>query len=55
MVVDYQGVTAYPASGGYVERGLFYFKMGLYRDRWPEPMTIYFDEYRKQQRNGLAP
>jgi hypothetical protein len=55
MVVDYKGVTAYPASGGYVERGIFYFKMGLYRDRSPEPMAIYFDEYRKQQLDALAP
>ena len=55
MVVDYKGVTAYPASGGYVERGLFYFKMGLYRDRSQEPMAIYFDEYRKQQLGASAP
>lgn len=48
MIIDYKGVTAYPVSGGYVEDGLFYLKMGLYRDRSPEPMTIYLDEYRKQ-------
>jgi hypothetical protein len=55
MIIDYAGATAYPASGGYDERGLFYFKMGLYRDHRPEPMTIYFDEYRKQLLGALAP
>jgi hypothetical protein len=23
----------------------FYHKIGLYRDRWKEPMTVYFDNY----------
>jgi hypothetical protein len=46
-VIDYKGVTAYPESGGYAARGLFYFKVGLYRDRVSEPMTIYVDEYQK--------
>jgi hypothetical protein len=55
VVVDYNGVTAYPASGGYVGQGLFYFKMGLYRDRSPELMTIYLDEYRKQKLGALGP
>jgi hypothetical protein len=27
-------------------RNFFYHKMGLYRDRMPQPMTIYFDNYR---------
>lgn len=50
-VVDYQGVNAYPETAvtGYVNPGLFYFKMGLYRDVMAEPMTIYIDEYRKRQ------
>jgi hypothetical protein len=50
-VVDYQGVNAYPetAATGYVNPGVFYFKMGLYRDVMAEPMTIYIDEYRKKQ------
>jgi hypothetical protein len=26
----------------------YYFKVGLYRDRMPQPMTIYVDEYRKE-------
>jgi hypothetical protein len=47
-LLDYQGVTAYPKSGGYGGKGLFYFKAGLYRDRMAQPMTIYFDEYRMQ-------
>jgi hypothetical protein len=47
QVVDYQGATAYPETGGYPSRNRFYFKMGLYRDRMAEPMTIFIDEYRK--------
>ena len=51
QVVDYTGVNAYPenAATGYTHPGRFYFKMGLYRDLMPEPMTIYIDEYRKKQ------
>ena len=49
QIVDYQGVTAYPESGGYPREMRFYFKMGLYRDAMKEPMTIYLDEYRKEQ------
>jgi Polysaccharide lyase len=50
-VVDFHGVTAYPenASTGYRSPSVFYFKMGLYRDVMPQPMTIYIDEYRKKQ------
>jgi len=55
IVVDYKGATAYPASGGYFGRGQFYFKMGLYRDQSPEPMTLYFDEYRKQRMDLIDP
>lgn len=51
QVVDYSGVNAYPENAvtGYPSPGHFYFKMGLYRDTMPEPMTIYLDEYRKQE------
>jgi Polysaccharide lyase len=51
QVVDYKGVNAYPenAATGYPSPGYFYFKMGLYRDRMTEPMTIYIDEYYKKQ------
>ncbi len=50
-VVDYRGVNAYPenAQTGYAHPSRFYFKMGLYRDLMPEPMTIYIDEYRKKE------
>ena len=57
QVVDYRGVTANPESAatGYPSPSRFYFKMGLYRNVMPEPMTIYIDEYRKKQlpQNGL--
>jgi hypothetical protein len=51
QVVDYTGVTANPenAATGYPNPSRFYFKMGLYRNVMPEPMTIYIDEYRKKQ------
>jgi len=51
QVVDYTGVTANSenAATGYPTPGYYYFKMGLYRDVMPQPMTIYFDEYRKKQ------
>jgi hypothetical protein len=51
QVVNYQGPTAYPENEatGYDNPSRFYFKMGLYRDLMPEPMTLYLDEYRKRQ------
>ena len=48
QLCDYHGVTAYSEEYGYGKDGWFYFKMGLYRDRMREPMTAYFDEYRKR-------
>lgn len=50
-VVDYHGANAYPESAatGYASPSVFYFKMGLYRDVMPEPMTLYIDEYRKKE------
>ena len=48
QVADFKGTTAYTAQYGYPKDGRFYFKMGLYRDRMPAPMTAYFDEYRKR-------
>lgn len=48
-VAEYAGVTAYPAAAGYPSPSRFYFKMGLYRDRLAVPMTMYVDEYRKEQ------
>jgi hypothetical protein len=49
QIVDYKGVTAYSKAYGYTTPGHFYFKMGLYRDKMGQPMTIYLDEYKKQQ------
>lgn len=51
QVVNYTGVTADAESpmSGYPSPSLFYFKFGLYRDVMPQPMTAYFDEYRKHQ------
>lgn len=51
QVVDFTGITADPETkaGGYHSPGHFFFKMGLYRNVMPQPMTIYLDEYRKQQ------
>jgi hypothetical protein len=51
QLVDFKGVTANPenATTGYPSPSRFYFKMGLYRDVMPEPMTLYLDEYRKKQ------
>jgi hypothetical protein len=46
-VGEFNGPTAYSTAGGYPKNARFYFKMGLYRDVMNEPMTVYFDEYRK--------
>jgi hypothetical protein len=40
-LVSYRGKTASPAGADQ-----FYHKVGLYRDRWKEPMTMYVDNYR---------
>jgi len=39
-VIAYHGPTAEP---GY--KNAFYHKLGLYRDRMPQPMTAYFDKF----------
>ena len=51
QVIDFTGHTANPETSatGYTTPGVFYFKMGLYRNVMPEPMTIYLDEYRKRE------
>jgi hypothetical protein len=49
QIAQYRGVTAYRAARGYPAHGFFYFKMGLYRDLMKEPMTIYLDDFRKDQ------
>jgi hypothetical protein len=54
---NFKGATAYPENtrSGYPSPSRFYFKMGLYRDRMAEPMTIYVDEYRKKELPGISP
>lgn len=48
-VLSLQGPTTYGEDQGYsLKSNTFYFKMGLYRDAMAEPMTVYFDEYRKR-------
>jgi len=47
-ILNFQGPTAYSEKFGYEPYGVFYFKMGLYRDDMAEPMSVYFDEYRKR-------
>jgi len=51
QVLDYTGVTANPETpaSGYLSPSSYNFKFGLYRDVMPQPMTAYFDEYRKRQ------
>jgi len=48
-IVHYKGPTVYQQQRGYPAHGLVYFKMGLYRDEMQQPMTIYVDEYRKDE------
>jgi hypothetical protein len=48
-IAQYRGVTAYRAARGYPAHGFFFFKMGLYRDLMQQPMTIYLDDFRKDQ------
>jgi hypothetical protein len=50
-LIEIRGITANAedASTGYKTPGFFYFKMGLYRNVMDAPMTVYIDEYHKQQ------
>ncbi len=48
QILAFRGPTAY-ASPGYSAHDPFYFKIGLYRDLMGQPMTIYLDNYRKDQ------
>jgi hypothetical protein len=49
-IIHYKGITGYTEGRDYyAKNNTFYFKMGLYRDRMPEPMSIYIDEYRKKE------
>jgi hypothetical protein len=51
QIVDFTGPTATREDipGGYPPNDYFFFKMGLYRDLMPQPMTVYIDEYRKHE------
>lgn len=50
-VVDYSGPTAESSA-----KDAFYNKIGLYRDRMKEPMTMYFDNYTLgSSRNAVDP
>ncbi len=53
VIIDYKGATAYSQIFGYPDPGNFYFKIGLYRDQMIEPMTIYIDNYVKQEIKGF--
>jgi hypothetical protein len=49
-IACYKGITSYPEGReNPAEKNRYYFKMGLYRDRMPEPMSIFIDEYRKKK------
>jgi len=49
-IINYTGVTSYSETLWYLAiKNRYYFKMGLYRDRIPEPMFIYIDQYAKKE------
>jgi hypothetical protein len=48
-IAHYKGPTVYHQHRGYPAYGYVYFKTGLYRDEMQQPMTIYVDEYRKDE------
>jgi hypothetical protein len=49
-VVDYEGVTSFSDDCRILStKNKYYFKMGLYRDRINESMTIYIDDYKKNR------
>jgi hypothetical protein len=51
QVVDFAGATSNPENteSGYTHPIFLPFRMGLYRNAMSQPMTLYFDEYRKRQ------
>jgi hypothetical protein len=50
QIVNYKGITSYQDECRVLsDKNKYYFKMGLYRDRMNVPMTIYIDEYSKNQ------
>lgn len=46
-IIDFNGNTCYSEEHGYTGPSKFYFKMGLYRDTLPIPMTAHFSDFRK--------
>ena len=48
-LIDYRGATCYSEADGFPPGGLFYFKVGLYRDRTPATMRVYIDDYEKKE------
>lgn len=49
-ILNFRGITSYSESCGFLsKKNNYYFKMGLYRDRMLEPMSIYIDEYQKKE------
>jgi hypothetical protein len=49
QITSFKGITCYSSQKGYNSNSYFYFKMGLYRDVMPVPMTIYIDDYSKKE------
>jgi hypothetical protein len=51
-IIDYEGITSFPDGCRILStKNKYYFKMGLYRDRIYEPMSIFIDEFRKKKIN----
>ncbi len=48
-IAHYKGPNVYHQHFGYPAHGYVYFKTGLYRDEMQQPMTMYVDEYRKDE------
>jgi hypothetical protein len=49
-ILHFTGITSYSEHCGiFSKKNKYFFKMGLYRDKMPEPMSIYIDEYRKKE------
>lgn len=49
-IINYTGITSYQNDCRVLSnRNKYYFKMGLYRDRISQPMTIYIDDYSKKE------
>lgn len=49
QIIKYNGKIGFTKKENLEAGSYYYFKMGLYRNTMPEPMTIYIDEYRKEE------